>query len=160
MAEWLAIPPRLADVDLRGILYVSREHAPIIKAEDRLSSEAVDLLTALLKQPAMAAGLKPRLLKLPRNETTLLMDKLLDKARQEQEWGVPDILEACLTLSEADPVQGPRLAAFLAERPPSQIQPSIVPKISDQPWATGVFTKWESVAVSRPVKAAITRGRG
>ena len=25
--EWLTVPPRLADLDLRGVLYVSREHA-------------------------------------------------------------------------------------------------------------------------------------
>ena len=25
--EWLTIPPRLANLDLRGVLYVSREHA-------------------------------------------------------------------------------------------------------------------------------------
>jgi predicted KAP-like P-loop ATPase len=26
--EWLTLPPRVADLDLRGVLYVSREHAP------------------------------------------------------------------------------------------------------------------------------------
>ena len=26
--EWLTLPPQLADKDLRGVLYVSREHAP------------------------------------------------------------------------------------------------------------------------------------
>ena len=38
--EWLTIPPRLSDLDLRGVLYVGREHAPLITPEDRLSSEA------------------------------------------------------------------------------------------------------------------------
>ena len=27
--EWLAITPPFADTDLRGVLYVSREHAPL-----------------------------------------------------------------------------------------------------------------------------------
>jgi len=27
--EWLTVPPRLSDMDLRGVLYVSREHAPL-----------------------------------------------------------------------------------------------------------------------------------
>ena len=48
IAEWLRLPPPLGDRDLRGVLYVSREHAPLITAEDRLSSEAAELLTALL----------------------------------------------------------------------------------------------------------------
>lgn len=155
--EWLRLPPALADVDLRGALYVSREHAPLITPEDRLSSEAADLLSGLLEHPDMAAALKERLAKVSRTETTVMMDRLLDRARSEQEWGVPPILEACLVLSEADPTQGARLAAFLRGRPPVQVQPNIVPKIGDQPWAAGVFRDWEDSDVSKPVKAAIRK---
>lgn len=158
--EWLRLPPTLADVDLRGALYVSREHTPLITPEDRLSSEAADLLSGLLEHPDMAAALKERLAKVSRAETTVMMDRLLDRARQEQTWGVPPILEACLTLSAADPVQGTRLAAFLRERPPMQIEPNIVPKIGDQPWAAGLFQAWEVAEVSKQVKAAIKKRRG
>ncbi|WP_137390416.1 KAP family P-loop NTPase fold protein [Rhodoligotrophos defluvii] len=157
--EWLTLPPALANTDLRGALYVSREHAPLITPEDRLSSEAAELLTALLQHPEMAASLKERLVRVPRAETTVIMDRLLDRARQEQEWGVPPVLEACLVVAEADPPQGARLAAFLGERPAAQIQANIVPKISDQPWAKGVFDIWDNKQVSRPVKNAIKRQR-
>jgi predicted KAP-like P-loop ATPase len=159
--EWLTLPPRLADRDLRGVLYVSREHAPLITPEDRLSSEAADLLTALLQHPDMAASLKDRLTKVPRSEITVIVDRLLDRARQEQEWGVPHILEALLVTAEADPPQGARLAAFLSERPIAQVKPNIVPKIADEPWARSVLEKWEAAAgVSPPVKAAIRARRG
>jgi predicted KAP-like P-loop ATPase len=103
----------------------------------------------------MAASLKPRLLPMPRTETSIIMDRLLERARQEQDWGVPDILEACLAVSEADPSQGTRLAAFLSDLPPGQIKPSIVPKIADQPWAKSVFDGWLESSVSTPVKRAI-----
>src|SRR3546814_20613132 len=108
----------------------------------------------------MASSLKERLSVLPRTETTVIMDRLLDRARQEQEWGVPAILEACLTMAETDPAQGARLAAFLKDRPAPQIQLNIVPKISDQPWALGIFQAWEKGDVAGPVKAAIKKGRG
>src|SRR5260370_22382744 len=158
--EWLTLSPRLAGRDLRGVLYVSREHAPLITPEDRLSSEAADLLSALLEHPDMAAGLKDRLTKVSRAEMTVIMDRLLDRARQEQEWGVPPILEACVVAAEADPPQGSRVGAFLAGRPAAQIQPNIVPKIGDQPWARAVFDAWDKVAgLSRPVKAALKRCR-
>lgn len=157
--EWLTLPPALGDTDLRGALYVSREHAPLITPEDRLSSEAAELLTALLQHPDMAASLKDRLTRVPRAETTVIMDRLLDRARQEQEWGVPPVLEACLVVAAADPPQGARLAAFLGERPAAQIQANIVPKIADHPWAKGVFDTWDSKQVSRPVKNAIKRQR-
>jgi predicted KAP-like P-loop ATPase len=107
----------------------------------------------------MAASLKDRLARVPRAEITVLMDRLLDRARQEQEWGVPPILEACLVVSDADPPQGARLAAFLGQRPVAQIQPNIVPKIGDRFWARGVFDGWDRSSVSRPVKAAIKRRR-
>lgn len=158
--EWLTLPPRIADRDLRGVLYVSREHAPLITPQDRLSSEAAELLSALLEHPDVSSTLKDRLSKVPRAEITVIMDRLLDRARREQEWGVPGILEACLTVAEADPPQGSRLAAFLSDRPIAQIKANIVPKIADQPWAKGVMDKWEkATGVSPPVKAAIKQRR-
>jgi predicted KAP-like P-loop ATPase len=158
--EWLTLPPRLAGHDLRGVLYVSREHAPLISPQDRLSSEGAELLSALLQHPDMASNLKDRLLKIARAEITVIMDRLLGRARQEQEWGVPPILEACLAVAQADPPLGSLLAAFLSERPVAQIRPNIVPKIGDQPWASNVFKKWEtSAGLSPTVKTAIKRWR-
>jgi predicted KAP-like P-loop ATPase len=158
--EWLTLPPRLADEDLRGVLYVSREHAPLISPQDRLSSEAAELLEALLQEPAMAASLKNRIAKIARAESTVIMDRLLDKARQEQSWGVPPVLEACLVVAAADPAQSSRLAAFLADRTPAQIKADIIPKIEDLPWADGVFAKWEkSDGLATPVKASLKRRR-
>lgn len=157
--EWLTLPPRLGDHDLRGILYVSREHAPLITPEDRLSSEAAELLTALLEKPNMAGDLKDRLTSVPHPEISIILDRLLDRARKEQEWGAPAILEACLVVTRVDPSQGSRLAAFLGELPPTQIKASIVPKIGSEPWANTVFTKWESTPVSDPVKKSIAHQR-
>ena len=158
--EWLALPPALATKDLRGALYVGREHAPLITPSDRLSSDAAETLSALLEHPDMATSLSSKLQEISRSELAFMMDRLLDRARQEQQWGVPAILEACLTLCGADPTQGPRLAAFLRERPASQVQPNIVPKIGSEPWAGAVFDHWEKQGVSKPVKAAIQKGRG
>lgn len=154
--EWLRLPPRLAESDLRGILYVSREHAPLISPEDRLSSEAAELLGALLAEPAMARTLQPRLVALSRTEMTVLMDRLLERGRQEEEWGVPEILEACLTIVAADPSQGSRLAAFLLDRPANQVKASIVPRIGDLPWAKPVLAHWvDGAGFSPAVKNAI-----
>jgi len=158
--EWLTLYPRLGDCDLRGVLHVSREHAPLLTSTDRLSSEAADLLNALLAEPEMAAGLSVRLGSVPRAEIGIIMDRLLDIARQEQEWGVPPILEACIVVAHADSSQGPRLAAFLSERPATQIMPNVVPKIGDEAWAGPVLAKWEgSSGLSKRVKKAIEMRR-
>lgn len=153
--EWLTLPPQIGNVDIRGALYVSREHTPLILPEDRLSSEAAGLLEALLTEPKMARSILSEIKSLGRSETSIIMDRLLDRARREQSWGVPEILEACLVIAEADPLQGQRLATFLADRPAAQIEPNIVPKIGDQGWAPTVFSSWSSAEVSGPVKKAI-----
>lgn len=156
--EWLSLPPALAAEDLRGALYVSREHAPLVTAEDRLSSEASELLKGILAQPDMAFSLKPRLASVPRQELKILMDRLLLRARQEQEWGAPAILDACMVIADLDPTQAERLAGFLIEVPSAQIKPAIVPKIQGLHWAQKVLERWSRGDVSKSVKNAITAG--
>ncbi|KAA0114394.1 P-loop NTPase fold protein [Mycolicibacterium sp. P9-22] len=154
--EWLALPPMLADHDLRGALYVGREQAPLITAADRLSSEAAALLSALLETPELAGAVKESLKGLQRPELSIIMDRLLARARQEQSWGVPPILDACIVVAEVDSAQGNALAGFLMDRPPQQIQASIVPKIAQLPWASDVLRRWAtSAGVGGPVKKAI-----
>jgi len=155
--EWLALAPRLADLDLRGVLYVSREHAPLITPEDRLSSRAAELLSALLEHPDMAADLRQELSEVPAPERSIMMQKLLDRARQDQVWGTPPILDACLAVAEVDAAQASGIAAFLSQRPAAQIKPSIVPKISDRPWAPQVFEAWKTAGVSSQVEKAIAQ---
>ena len=161
IAEWLRLPPQLGGSDLRGALYVSREHAPLITPEDRLSAEAADLLEGLLEHPDMAGSIKDRLVALARPEMSVIMDRLLGRARREQEWGTPAILDACMVVAASDPPQSQRLAGFLKERPAMQIKPSIVPKIADEPWSKGVFAAWDQdEGISKPVKNAIKARKG
>lgn len=154
--EWLKLSPTLSDKDLRGALYVSREHAPIITPEDRLSSGAIEILDALLKQPDMADSIKDDLTLLPKAELSIIMDRMLERAKQEQEWGVPPILNACLSVSQIDELQAQRLANFMMGILPTQIKPNIIAKIRDERWAKQVFDKWINLEVSQPVKSAIS----
>jgi predicted KAP-like P-loop ATPase len=154
--EWLALSPTLAEQDLRGVLYVSREHAPLISPEDRLSADAASLLTALLDQPAEAATLKTKLVQLLPGELATIMQRLLLQANKEQQWGAPKILTSCLAVADVDTTQATMLASFLSELPSAQIQPSIVPKISGRTWTNDVYGKWRKGTVSNLVKNAIT----
>ena len=155
--EWLAVPPKLADKDLRGVLYVSREHAPAITPEDRMSSDAVEVLSAILEHPEMATSMQDNLAQLPRSEITIIMDRLLEQAHQIQEWGTPPILDACLAVAVVDPTQGQRIKGFLQERPIIQIKPSLIPKIGDHDWAKDLFKEWTDSKLRQPVKNAIKR---
>lgn len=159
VGEWLTLPPQLADKDLRGALYVSREFAPLVFPRDRLSSEAVGLLEALLTHPAVAEAQLPQIAALPKTETPILMDRLLERAQQESEWGAPEILNACLAVADVDPSQALRLSAFLGERPAGQIKPNLIPKIGGRQWAEGLWQELERGAISAPVRAAIRQQR-
>lgn len=157
--EWLALPPKLGEKDLRGILYVSREHAPIITPQDRLSSEGAELLEAVLLSPDMTAELKPKLTALARPELSLIFDRVLDRARGEQEWGVPAILTALVALGSIEAGFADRAAAFLMERPINQITAAIVARIEPEPWSSKVFDKWMPQLPKGPVKNAINKAR-
>lgn len=161
LKEWLALPPRLADIDMRGALYVSREHLPILTAEDGMSSTAAELLKALIEYPSEAAILSDRLGALSGPDQGRIFDRLLDVARPINEWGVPEILEALLVMVQVAPSLSGRLAGFLRGRPAAQIQPDLIPRISGQPWASDLMTTWStSPDIEAPIKAAIAQRVG
>jgi predicted KAP-like P-loop ATPase len=156
MQDWLALDPPLGDHDLRGALYVSREHAPLVLPENRLSKSATDLLEGLLAQPEMAEAVKAQIEELDPRSLATILDKLLEVARKEQAWGTPKILTACMVVARVDAQLARKLSAFLKDRPASQIKASIVPKIAAEPWSSEVFSGWLSEQeIGAPVKAAI-----
>jgi predicted KAP-like P-loop ATPase len=158
LRDWLALDPALGDKDLRGALYVSREHAPLVLLENRLSQAASDVLSALIEHPDMADSLKEKFTEIDVRSLGVILDKLLELARGEQEWGAPKILTACLAVARADVPLGRKVAGFLKDRPASQIKPAIVPKIRGEVWASEVFAKWQADdEVSQVVKNAIIR---
>ena len=109
----------------------------------------------------MADSLKDKFADVDARSLGLILDKLLELARAEQDWGAPKILTACLAVSRTDIALGRKLAGFLKERPASQIKASIVPKIRGEVWASEVFAKWQAdEEVSGVVKTAITQKAG
>ena len=158
LKTWLELKPALADEDLRGALYVSREHAPLVSRDDRLSAEAAELLGALLKTPDMAHVLEKRVAALPKADLALFMSRILERARKEHEWGAPDILKAALVVAHADDMQAATLAAFLRDIPAHTLSTPIVPLIADQPWAKGLFEHWSTLdGLKGPMRKRISK---
>jgi predicted KAP-like P-loop ATPase len=158
--SWLVLPPLFADLDLRPIVYVSREHLPIITAADQLSSNAADLLGGLLSvRGSVAIPLVPKLKLCARPELEIMMERLLVRAKEADEWGTPPILFACLTLVEAEPELSRALAGFLRTLPPQQLKPNIVPLLRDKAWAPEVFAHWKGLSgPEAPFKRALDSG--
>lgn len=161
--DWLALSPTFHDFDLRSVVYVSREHMPIITAMDQLSSESVELLAALVElkqQPSveLATRLKAR----GKREVGLIMERLLSRARQIQEWGTPSILYACLTVITAESSQSEPFVRFLRQIPLSQLKPSIIPLLKDKTWAKDILSHWgaQSETPSQVKKAISVEFKG
>ena len=157
--QWAASKPKLADIDIRGALYVSREHSPLLLSHEQLSSSGLEILRALKETPDMATALKDSINELATEDLNLIMDKLLEIAAREQSWGAPDILTACIVVGQSHKSVGKRFGAFLSERPASQIEPSIVPKIAEEDWVDIPFDVWTNSGVSGPVKKAIQKSK-
>lgn len=157
--QWVASKPALSDVDLRAVLFVSREHSPLLLSHEQMTTAGTEIFEALVDHPDMAPALLERVQELSVEDLTMIMDKLLERAGREQSWGVPPILDACITIAKANSPLGKRLGTFLSARPVSQIEPSIVPKIKDEEWSEIAFSAWKGGDVDQPVKAAINQAR-
>ena len=155
--DWLALPPTFAEMDLRSVVYVSREHMPIITSADQLSSEAAGILEALLSlEGATNSALTNKLRSLSGREVTLITERLMVRARQEQEWGTPPVLWGLLSVIDADPEQAPTVARFLESIPTQRLRADIVPAFDGRDWARDALAKWcAHEETSQPVRRAI-----
>lgn len=158
--DWLTLDPGLGDLDLRGILYLSREHIQVFTPEDRLTSEGRKVLDAILAQPGIAGTLSARIKAQSSNDRIAIMDRLLLLAEREQKWGVPEILKACIAVADADPLAAGKLTAFLQSRPPDQVEASVIPTLATKSWAQATLAEWDkNPAIGQPVKNAIATKR-
>jgi len=139
-SNWLALDPPLADRDLRGALYVSRETHPIISRADELSSDAKSVLDMLLKMTSASTTVNEEVDKLSTQEVAHVTDAVLLKARQETTWGTPNILNAMQVLANASSASASLVIAFFDAVPTSQIKAPLVPRLANTEWGKQVLT--------------------
>ncbi len=155
--EWLTLDPPLSDVDLRGIVYVSRERLPVVSAADRLSSEGAALLEALVKLTTSSPALGEKLKALPTHELSLITERILARARNVEQWGTPPILNAMILLAGVSGQHVGAIQRFASAIPPSKLTAAIVPLLTDKLWGEDVLRTWASASETpEPVKRAIT----
>lgn len=161
--EWLRLDPELHDVDMRGAMYVSREHLPVISSGVTLSPKSAELLAALVEHPAQAETLADELATVPAHELESMFDHFLDKARREQEWGVNPLLSPLLVLSASQPSLQNKLSGFFAGLPGNQIKAALIVKIRPQGWAAALFARWSDdddvdISVKNAIAARTRKG--
>ncbi|MDE3264191.1 MAG: P-loop NTPase fold protein [Acidobacteriota bacterium] len=154
--DWLALSPAFGDMDLRPVVYVSREHMPIVAATDQLSSNAIEILEALVRLDRPSDQLAEQLLGLPGRDVAAIRERLMVQARQVQEWGTPGVLWGLMTVVKAAPDAAPALSGFFESVPVSRVRADVVPVLVREAWADDALKKWRrDEELAEPVRKAI-----
>lgn len=113
--QWLALPPALASVDLRGALYLSRASFAVRTIGDGLEESERQAASALsatrtANSPAaknVAQSLQPR-------QALRVMDELINDLRKHADWQeMPTTIFGCVILADQQGGAAPRLSAYL-----------------------------------------------
>ena len=152
-SDWLQLPPALGDIDLRPLIYLSRDKSPQIAGADSLSEKARSLLEAILETKSPNAAITVELKKLSEPEGEQILLRLFRRARADQ-WVSASIVK-CVHVTQAFPALGAVFVSQLAEVPADKRPAALLPLIRSEPWAATLLANWANDPQSPgPVRAA------
>jgi predicted KAP-like P-loop ATPase len=140
--KWLLLPPALGEIDLRPLIYLSKDRSLPFAAYDELSPEGNRILEALkvVKTGPLSQDLINKIKGLGEMEATLLLNQVARIGRANQ-W-TADTVCAATHITEAFSTVGDRLALALGEIPSKSVKPAIIPLIKEKEWAKSLLEKW------------------
>ncbi|PZR07818.1 MAG: NTPase KAP [Azospirillum brasilense] len=117
LREWVGLRPSLADVDLRGVSYLSRDTVMLAgrrRGLSQVSAEALKTLSAVERLPSPTAHRTA--LGIPTTERAEVMEALLTAMRRHKDWKQqPAEINGALVLARLDPELDATLRSFLRE---------------------------------------------
>jgi predicted KAP-like P-loop ATPase len=158
--SWLKLAPPLGDVDIRPLMYLSRDKSLSIAAYDELSPEAREILAALTQvdNPTLILELIEKIKLIGETESEMLLNRIARIGRTNQ-WDV-NTLCAALHISQVYPNLGKNIVGFLSEIPAISRKPSYIPVLKDKTWASEMLNQWSMDSnTPKPVKNAIDGGK-
>jgi hypothetical protein len=154
VADWLKLSPRLGGVDLRPLLYLSRDRTLSLASFDELSPDGRALLEGILEANTLMQPLVKQLQSLGEAEAGQILSRIRRQARSNQ-WVYETIIQA-LHVPKAFPTLGPAFVNLLNEIPSEKRFAPLIPYIRTEPWAKDVLERWRDDENSPlPVKNAI-----
>ena len=158
IADWLKLSPPLADIDLRPLLYLSRDKAISLASFDELSPEGRELLSALCEAKGLLQPLITNIKQIGAIESEKILTRMKRRARNQQ-WESAVIVQA-LHLPKAFPELATSFIAMLDEIPASKRPAPLIPQLRNEPWAKELLSRWEQDESSpATVKKAINTTR-
>lgn len=159
IADWLKLNPPLAGIDLRPLLYLSRDKAISLASFDELSPEGRELLAALCDAKGIIPVLVTNIKSLGQLEADKLLTRMKRKARSTQ-WELQALTQA-YHLPKAFPDLAPSFIAMLDEIPASQRPPALVPQLQNEEWASELLSRWgKDESSPLPVRKAVQMKKG
>jgi len=138
--DWLKLNPRLGDVDLRPLLYLSRNRSLSLASFDELSPEGRALLEGILEADTIMAPIVARLKKLGEQEAERILSRIRQRARSQQ-WDYKLLIQA-LHVPKAFPALCPRYINMLDEIPAQKRAAPLIPLIREEGWAKELLNRW------------------
>lgn len=138
--SWLTIKPSLASIDLRPLLYLSREKFISISSRDDISDDAKVLLESILISEDTLDVLIDSLLKIGDIEAEKIFTKLKIKCRSEQ-WSF-EYLKKCLFVVTGYAFLSNELLSLLKEIPAENRPAPLIPLIFKYSWAAEILESW------------------
>jgi len=159
ISDWLKLSPPLSDIDLRPLLYLSRDKAISLASFDELSPEGRELLSALCEAKGLLQPLVANIKPIGAIESEKILTRMKRRVRNQQ-WESAVIVQA-LHLPKAFPELATSFIAMLDEIPAGKRPASLIPQLRNEPWAKELLSRWEQDESSpATVKKAInTAGR-
>jgi predicted KAP-like P-loop ATPase len=117
--EWFGLNPSLADIDLRPLVYLSRETTPVRTQSADLSQPAAQAAIRLRSIRTLASpAAKAAILSIPAGESVGVMRELIAALRPHADWkSKPEAFTGAQLLAESDAAAAAELVAFIHSLP-------------------------------------------
>ena len=159
ISDWLKLSPPLSEIDLRPLLYLSRDKAISLASFDELSPDGRELLSALCEAKGLLQPLIANIKQIGAIESEKILTRMKRRARNQQ-WE-SDVIVQALHLPKAFPELATSFIAMLDEIPAGKRPAPLIPQLRNETWAKELLARWEKDDSSpAPVRKAInTDGR-
>lgn len=158
ISDWLKLNPPLSEIDLRPLLYLSRDKAISLASFDELSPDGRNLLSGLSNATGIIQILINNIKAVGIIEAEKILTRMKRKARSMQ-WELSSLTQA-LHLPKAFPELATTYIAMLDEIPAAKRPQALVPLLLNEQWASELLARWEQDESSpAPVKRAINSSR-
>jgi len=159
ISDWLKLNPPLSEIDLRPLLYLSRDKAISLASFDELSPDGRELLSALCEAKGFLQPLITNIKQIGAIESEKILTRMKRRARNQQ-WESAVIVQA-LHLPKAFPELAASFIAMLDEIPAGKRPAPLIPQLRSETWSKELLARWEQDDSSpAPVKKAINTAIG